>query len=233
MSTKVLPRLISLAVLLSVSAFAVDGTVLINQATVMAAGGFPYKITQSGSYKLSGNIVVTTAVNAIVIDADNVTLDLNGFSINDASGEAIVVFPSHAGITVMNGDLVAAAGIFNEGSTTVRNVSITVNGNFGIFIGTSGTVTGCTVVSISPDQTDDGIGIFGGGLVSGNTVRNFNQGIVGNELNVTNNAISHNSTGLSGGFPTGYGSNTFVQNATDVDSGTSMKNNVCSNGGVC
>jgi hypothetical protein len=39
-------------------AFAVDGQVLIDQAAVMAAGGFPYKITSLGSYKLSGNISV-------------------------------------------------------------------------------------------------------------------------------------------------------------------------------
>jgi parallel beta-helix repeat protein len=64
-------------------AFAVDGVILINQATVMAAGGFPYKITRPGSYKLSGNLVVTTAIaEAIVISSDDVTLDLNGFSIS-------------------------------------------------------------------------------------------------------------------------------------------------------
>ena len=39
-------------------AFAVDGQVLINMSTVTAAGGFPYKITQAGSYKLSGNLTV-------------------------------------------------------------------------------------------------------------------------------------------------------------------------------
>ena len=42
--------------LLASSAFAVDGVVLINQSTVTAAGGFPYSITQSGSYRLSGNL---------------------------------------------------------------------------------------------------------------------------------------------------------------------------------
>src|SRR6185437_2583451 len=61
MSTKVLVRLICIAVLLSISAFAVDGVVLINQNTVIAAGGFPYHITQAGSYRLTSNLVVTTA----------------------------------------------------------------------------------------------------------------------------------------------------------------------------
>jgi hypothetical protein len=70
------------ALLFSAPAFAIDGQILINQSTVMAAGGFPYTITQPGSYKLSGNLVVTGNTDGIVIDADNVTIDLNGFTIS-------------------------------------------------------------------------------------------------------------------------------------------------------
>ena len=69
-------------VVASTSAFAVDGVVLINQSTVAAAGAFPYRITQPGSYRLSGNLIVTTPTVAIDIQSDNVTLDLNGFTIN-------------------------------------------------------------------------------------------------------------------------------------------------------
>src|SRR5579871_6824042 len=70
-------------VLAPITASAVDGVVLINQSTVMAAGGFPYKITQPGSYRLSGNLQVTALnTDAIDIQANNVTLDLNGFSIS-------------------------------------------------------------------------------------------------------------------------------------------------------
>jgi hypothetical protein len=62
-------------------AFAVDGQILINQASVMAQGGFPFKIDESGSYKLSGNLVVPSGSNGIAISVPNVTIDLNGFSI--------------------------------------------------------------------------------------------------------------------------------------------------------
>jgi len=69
--------------------FAADGQVLINQSTVMAAGGFPYIISSPGSYKLSGNLQMTTTTRgnyagadiAIAINSSNVDLDLNGFSI--------------------------------------------------------------------------------------------------------------------------------------------------------
>ena len=48
----------------------------------VASGGFPYKIANPGSYRSSGNLVVKAAdTTAINIDASNVTIDLNGFSI--------------------------------------------------------------------------------------------------------------------------------------------------------
>src|SRR5436853_6750224 len=78
-----------LLALIPFQAFAVDGVVLINQSTVMAAGGFPYIITQPGSYKLSGNLTMSTTTTgnysgldiAIGINSSGVVLDLNGFSI--------------------------------------------------------------------------------------------------------------------------------------------------------
>jgi hypothetical protein len=71
------------------AALAVDGTVLINQSTITngltgcpTGGHFPVVICQSGSYRLSGNLTVPDAnTDAIDINADNVTIDLNGFSI--------------------------------------------------------------------------------------------------------------------------------------------------------
>ena len=91
--------LVLVVMLLSVSALAVDGVVLINQSGVMAAGGFPYKITQPGSYKLSGNLTMNTSVSgnfngidvAIAVASSNISLDLNGFTItvNDLIGQSL------------------------------------------------------------------------------------------------------------------------------------------------
>jgi len=68
---------------------AVDGVVLIDQSHALSGNvtsgdtpGFPVTISQSGSYRLSGNLTVTDFnTTAIQITADFVTLDLNGFSI--------------------------------------------------------------------------------------------------------------------------------------------------------
>src|SRR5579883_2653298 len=59
----------------------------INQAyvaqfsTSYASQGFPFIISQSGSYKLTSNLKVPAGLTGIRINADNVTLDLGGFAI--------------------------------------------------------------------------------------------------------------------------------------------------------
>ena len=101
-------------------AFAVDGVVLINQATVMAAGNFPYTISAAGSYKLSSNLNVPSGVDGIKIAASNVTLDLNGFSIanvdpnNSNNFLLLKLTGTVVGVTIRNGILsTAASSLFN------------------------------------------------------------------------------------------------------------------------
>lgn len=72
-----------------IPAFAVDGVVLINQSQALAGNvtpgdtpGFPVTLSQAGSYRLTGDLIVPDAnTTAIRITADHVTLDLNGFAI--------------------------------------------------------------------------------------------------------------------------------------------------------
>lgn len=106
--------------LVSGCALAQNGIVQINQATVAATptnratGGFPYIITQPGSYQLSGNLTVPTGVGGIGIAASNVTLDLNGFNITCLGPigiiSAIYSVGSPSMITVRNGTIVVPAG---------------------------------------------------------------------------------------------------------------------------
>ena len=80
------------AILFATSAFAVDGQVLINQSTVMAAGGFPYRITQPGSYKLAGNLSMTTTVNGNQLDA---SFPIPSASLNSLNVAATGLDPPH------------------------------------------------------------------------------------------------------------------------------------------
>jgi len=76
------------AVLLAVSGAALSGEPGLDQTRAMAgwitpgdAPGFPVTITAPGRYRLTSDLVVPAGTNGIVIRADNVVIDLNGFAI--------------------------------------------------------------------------------------------------------------------------------------------------------
>jgi hypothetical protein len=102
---------------------AVDGLVEINQARALAGGvtsndsaGFPVEISASGGYRLTGDLTVSDPqTTAILVLADFVSIDLNGFAIGGpntwAGGTASCTAPGnghgivsgYSGIAVSNG----------------------------------------------------------------------------------------------------------------------------------
>lgn len=62
-------------------AWAAEGVIEINAASVQAAGGFPFTIATAGSYRLSSDLTVPANTIGLRITADRVSLDLAGFSI--------------------------------------------------------------------------------------------------------------------------------------------------------
>jgi hypothetical protein len=109
--------LVAALVLVATPAFAIDGQVLINLSTVNAQGGFPYRITQPGSYKLTGNLSVLNQ-SAILIAANHVSIDLNGYTIQ-CSTDQNLPFP--------NWGCIWDGAVFGLHDATVRNGSIVVN----------------------------------------------------------------------------------------------------------
>jgi len=255
MSINALLRLISIAVLLSVSAFAVDGVVLINQNTVIAAGGFPYSITQPGSYKLTGNLVVPVARNGIVIQASGVSLDLNGFSISTAGtgncdGDATHPtsscvgtfsalgisddFPGRDGISIRNGSVTGMfAGVSFIGTgALVEEVRAFRNSSSGITI-----ASGIVRRSLANNNGQVGIDATTADSLVTESVANANleSGIValGSVLQST---ASHNGRfGLVTGQAI-WGSNSFVSNLlgpVNAGAGAVSQNNSNCDGSVC
>jgi hypothetical protein len=196
-----------LAVLLAPACmFAADGQILINQSTVMTAGGFPYTITQAGSYKLSGNLIVPNGnVSAIMIAHDDVTLDLNGFSIvgpvdcsvtsnpcansGNQMGHGIVAgtdLPAQGyfNITVRNGIIsgVGADGVHLLGdSIRVEDLRIRNTGLSGILVRNAGATTGQPGDLIVSHNTVQFNGTYGiktySGMIADNTVSDAFVGI--------------------------------------------------------
>jgi len=166
----------------------------------------PVKITLPGSYQLQMNIVITNAnKTAILVTADDVTIDLNGFAIigpNVCSGDPLVCNNNGTGkgidasgkqnIKVYNGTVrgMGNAGIITGGGAIMESVRVVSNGGNGIYVNGSGTVSGNTVTG------NDGYGIYvGNGTVSGNTVT----GSGGHGITVVSGTVSGNTVTGSGG----------------------------------
>jgi len=213
------------ALLVGTSAFAVDGQVLINQSTVMAAGGFPYRITQPGSYKLSGNLVVPADTDGIDVYASNVTVDLNGFTISHP------IICSGSGPSLSCPFTGVASGINSLGyGTTVRNGSVTGFSYYGIVLLGRGNL----VEDVHGAFNESGIGVYAG-VVRRSTSSDSYTGISATKSTVTENVlIANRDAGLriSGGL---FGSNTLADNGRDIVGGApsiSQNNNSC-NGNTC
>ena len=123
---------------LSGSLLAVDGVVLIDQNRALAGGvapgdfpGFPISITQPGSYRLSGNLTAPANTGAIAITANNVTLDLNGFTVTSTIvdvgpfGAVNTILIGGADVTIKNGSVIST------GTTVQGQGGSAIVSNFG------------------------------------------------------------------------------------------------------
>jgi hypothetical protein len=131
MMKRLFVRIGMVIVLAPAGAFAVDGITLINQSTVMAAGGFPYSISVPGSYKLSGNLTVPAGQDGIDIHSANVALDLNGFAIigSGNSGAGFGVASPNQYITLRNGSVTNfPIGLLLTGTGEIADLNVSANG---------------------------------------------------------------------------------------------------------
>lgn len=187
-----------------------------------------FKITEPGSYYLTGNITGVAGKHGIEIDAPRVTIDLNGFVLAGVAGslDGIVTENTNRQIVVRNGSLTSWGGsginIPNLASMgVVEAVTSANNGAAGIRVGTSFSVSHCssrsnvgTGISAGIYSTllncsasfDDGIGIE---AASGSSVLNCasaNSGGAGFDLGAGCTISGCSSIGSDGfGFETAQG----------------------------
>jgi len=120
--------------------------------SLSSSGSASYVIDTSGSYFLTGNIIGESGKHGILVMADNVTIDLKGFSMTGVTGsQSGISFNSDTiGGAVSNGiiNLWGQHGIDAEMLGTLRVADITSNGNVedGIILGADGLVTDCVVM---------------------------------------------------------------------------------------
>jgi hypothetical protein len=222
------PWLATLAILTAIAmpSYAVDGIVLINQNAALAgnvtpgdAPGFPVTITVSGSYKLSSNLTVPDAdTTAIQINADDVTVDLNGFSISgkticvgfpvtscNPTGPGLGITSQNTNVTVLNGTVRGMGGVgisLLGGHSRIERVQAIGNGSSGLVANPLfPTFTGDSIITSCIATQNGSLGIGVGGL-GANNVSNGN--LEGMELirsgvainNTTNNNIRDGISGV-------------------------------------
>ena len=187
---------------------AVDGVIEINQARALEGGvtpgdpgGFPVTLSVPGSYRLTSDLDVFTT-SAIRIEAADVAIDLNGFTIrcvspeiacNSASG--IVVIQPAAGTTIHDGTVqgFGGSGIMARSHSLIYRVQSRFNSGVGIIVRGRSLIRDCII-----DQNATGIQTFE------------------TATSVLDNVITGNTgSGLSGSGGTIYTGNLFRDNNDD------------------
>ncbi len=141
----------------------VEPRIALNSATTPGDADSVFRITQPGSYSLTGNLSVPAGRSGIEIAASNVTIDLNGFSITGSAGSlsGIVSGPAVVdAITIRDGVITSmgASGIaIRTGgsglSSRVEGVQALRNAVSGIRVGHNAIVASC----VAADNGQHGI----------------------------------------------------------------------------
>jgi len=109
----------------------------------------PYEINNPGFYYLGGNLSYNGSGNAITVSADNVTIDLMGFSLANNLGAGItkgICINGRANVEVRNGTVRGfSTGVYDTSGNRHRAINVRANRNdCGIlFYGDNHLIKGC------------------------------------------------------------------------------------------
>jgi hypothetical protein len=187
--------------------------------------GFPATLSRPGRYKLVGNLKVPSDNSGIVVTADDVTIDLSGFTISSnppgeaATGVSAVVTTN--GLRVINGTITGFRnfGVANRASqgaqfAVIENMRIIFNGT-GIFVGPYAQIRNSTVANsprgnisclrscliegsvITGAANGAGISMTGGTVLGNVVVSNKIGGLIADQVEVGygNNIVVGNNSG--------------------------------------
>ncbi len=149
----------------------------------------PYTISEPGSYVLTGNIVAPPAYTGagIVITSDDVTLDLNGFTLHGVPMAGDAIKADAAGflhrVSIKNGN-VSGGWAFGVNLTQAQECSLSdlrVDGcsSVGVFVGRYSTIDHCT----SSNNSFQGFSAALGAVITGCIAHNNGASGITCELN--------------------------------------------------
>ncbi|MBL0870098.1 MAG: right-handed parallel beta-helix repeat-containing protein [Phycisphaerales bacterium] len=223
-----------------------EARIPINEFTAPPSASAPgvnaavHRITQPGSYYLTGNISVSSGKSGIMIAASDVTIDLNGYGIVGSPGSFFgVQFAStsvaYNNITVRNGTIRSCGNTgLNLFSTVsagalVENITASNNGAYGIFVPDESRVINCS--AIANTSTGFQIGNSRGGVAT-NCIASNNgaDGIYAVSRTVITNCRSRQNSGrgILAGFSAVISGCTLAENAGGgifANSGSQVREN--------
>ncbi|MCC6678721.1 MAG: right-handed parallel beta-helix repeat-containing protein [Phycisphaerales bacterium] len=179
----------------------IEPRIAISQATTPGDADSVFRITQPGSYYLTGNLTGVSGKRGIEIAASNVTIDLRGFALQGVAGSLQGIASGASGlntITIRNGTISAwgASGIDLLGVGTFAEHSMICdvvsrdNGETGIRTALYSVVRGC----LAADNINYGILLTNGGAIENSVAEGNDQHgiVVGNGASVTNCSAQYN-----------------------------------------
>jgi hypothetical protein len=225
--------------------FASDGVIAITQAKALAGNvspgdtpGFPVRLAKSGSYRFDTDLHPPSGTTGIVIAADNVTIDLNGFQLAGGTLAAIgVQGTNRTGISIRNGtisgfksDGIRGTGVlwtvdkmrieFNGGNgisaghlLRLRDSALYRNGLKGVVSINHATILDSTIVGSGGDGVIcENHCLIANNLISQNGLSGLGVGISASSATILGNTITANrGFGIDGSF-SGYGNNALLGN---------------------
>jgi len=188
----------------------VEPRIAINATNTPGDADSLFKITQRGSYYLTGNITGVVAKHGVEIAASGVTLDLNGFDLVGVTGSldgVSVTVIDLRNIAVVNGsvrswgDEGVDLGTFGADNCRVADLLASGNAGNGISTADGSTVTNCSASS----NTANGIAATGSGCTVSNCSASSNgaSGILTSTGSTVSNCSAYLNTG--NGISTGTG----------------------------
>lgn len=164
----------------------------------------PFVITQPGSYYLVTNLTDTLGTNGITVQANDVTIDLGGFTLAGSSGGPanrsgiFTGFATTTNLTVRNGTIRGwgFTGIRAQSAVgcQILNLNLSGNGINGVTLGTNGVIKECAANA----NGFYGIAAYDGSVVEAcSVVDNGDLGIAGSK-NVTVRGCSVRGSGSAG-----------------------------------
>lgn len=202
----------------------VEPRIAINATNTPGDADSAFRIAISGSYYLTGNIIVTAAdKHGIEIAASGVTIDLNGFILAGPLGAAFDgVAASAAGlrnIEVRNGTISGFGGdgvdfqAMQASACVVRDLRVRGNSGAGIRVGPASSVIACTVY----ENSTDGIVADPGCSIA--SCLSSSNGFIGIRASTGAN-ISGCTANVNGTIGISAGANSRISDCTGASNGT-------------